>query len=350
MSITLVCMLKMDFYLTKFKALLPVMAMVAMILSARAQQSGQSIIFSSPQTGGLQPGVASLRIDNSGPGILPGTMPAPVKFFDFTPPNDILPSPAPADSFQQRRTKKMLENRQNWILMTPEEILSATTADKTSQSPELDALGREKTQTELERYLDRENLLRTGATNAWQNDKASSAWNFSQDRDDVNSLDSGRTSSMDAPRNLSQFLNNGRWNQNGFVIQNGNSGWNAFGQSSALTSKPDLEQLAAMERFRQLLNPSPPETSKSSSESQFFAVPKPTADPLMMQPEFVPNPAGASFMPLNSGISRPTGLTPLPTATTSAAFPAATPIGRLQPPPWLLQGPQPFVMPQRKGF
>lgn len=329
--------------------LLPGMAVWVTILSAVAQQSGQPIIFSSPQNGGSQPGTSSLPPNNSQPGILPGTLQAPVNFFDFTPPSDVLPSPVlPADSPQQRRMKKMFEDRKNWNLMTPEEILGTTTSEKMSQTPELDALGREKNQTQLERYLERENRLRAGPTNIWQNDRASSSWNSSRDLDNASSLDSGRNNSVDTAKSLGQFFS-GQPNQNGATAQNGNTGWAAFSQPSPQnTTKPDLEQMAAMERFRQLLSPSPAETAKSSPDSQFFSASKPAADPFMTQPDSVPNSAGLSFAPLSTGISKPAGLAPLPTMTTSFSLPSIAPVGQLQPPPWLLLGPQPFVMPQRK--
>jgi hypothetical protein len=217
------------------------------------------------------------------------------------------------------------------------------------QPPERDALGQEKNPTQLERYLERESQLRTGSTNGWQNDRASSDWNLLPDRDNANPPDAGRDN-MSAARSFSQLLN-GQPNRDDSVNQNGNSGWDALSQPlPQAATKPDLEQLAAMERFRQMLNPGPVETVQSSPDSRFFPAPKPAVDPFLTRPDFVPNPAGASFMPLNSGIARPAGLTPLPGAVTSFLPAVAAPAWRPQPPPWLLQGPQPFVMPQPKGF
>ena len=52
----------MDFHPPKFRALLLVMAITAMVLSANGQQSGQSIIFSSPQADDAQPAAPVLHL------------------------------------------------------------------------------------------------------------------------------------------------------------------------------------------------------------------------------------------------------------------------------------------------
>jgi hypothetical protein len=244
----------------------------------------------------------------------------------------------------------LLADRKNWTLMTPEEILGLEASGKMLQAPERDALGREKDPTPLERYLERETRLRNGPTNGWTDDRASQPWNFARDPDSANPPDYRRNNSADAARSFSQILS-GQRNRNENTDQNENSGREAFNLPlPQAAAKPDPQQLAAMERFRQLLNSSPAEEAQPSSDTKFFPAPKPVVDPLLTQPDFVPNPAGASFTPLSSGIARPTGLTPLPDTVTSLLPPVATPSWKPQPPPWLLQGPQPFVMPQQKGF
>ncbi len=156
-------MLKMDFHPPKPKVLLLVMAICAMLLSAEAQQAGQPIIFSSPQTGDAQPTASSPTTDNPPPGTLPGLLQAPVSVFDFNQSGDRLPVPAaPGISPQQRRMQRLLEDRKNWTLMTPAEIFGVTATEKMLQPPERDALGREKNPTQLERYLERESQLRNG--------------------------------------------------------------------------------------------------------------------------------------------------------------------------------------------
>jgi hypothetical protein len=218
------------------------------------------------------------------------------------------------------------------------------------QPPERDEMGREKNTTQLERYLERENRQRDSLTNNWQNDRDDSQWYLSRDQDGLNLLDGGRGGTADAAQRLNQFLAGQR--SGGALDQNGkNYGWDSLSPPAPQTTgKPDLEQVAAMERFRQLLEPGAASASEPSSDSRFFPVPKttPVLDPYITQPDFVPNPAGASFTPLTSGIGRPAGLMPLPEIATPAAKPVAVPAWTLQPPPWLTQGPQPFMMPQRK--
>ncbi|MEI9864283.1 MAG: hypothetical protein WDN00_06955 [Limisphaerales bacterium] len=334
----------MDFHLPKLTVLLFLVTGLT-VVSVSAQQS---IIFSSPQTNIPQPTTP----DNSQPGILPGTLQAPMQFFNFNPPRDQPPAmAAPADSPQQLRMKKLLQERKNWALMTPEEILGTSTMEKMTHTPELDALGREKNPSQLEKYLERESQLRLGSTNGLQNDQDASPWNFSRDQKKTSPLDTEREGATLSARNVGK-LQAFKPNKNAFANQKADAGWSALIKPLKQIqnpTKPDLEQLASMERFRQMLDASPAPSAVPSPDSKYFAGPKPVVDPFITQPYFEPNSAGASFIvPIKSGIARPTGLTPLPSVTTAVAPPVTAPVSRIQPPPWLLQGPQPFVMPQRK--
>jgi hypothetical protein len=335
-------------YPPKPNAPLLVIAMGAMVLSAAAQQSGQSIIFSAPQTDDAQSATPSLAPQNSQMPVLPGTLQAPVSPFNYGAPNDPPALPPPqANASANQQMNKLLEERKNWALMTPEEIFGVTATEKLLQPPERDAMGREKNQTQLERYLDREDQLQAGSTNGWQNDKEDSPWNFSRDRDKANPFNTSRYGTDDAAHNLDRLLN-GRRNTDISPNQNGNVSWDSFSTPAQQTpEKQNLEQMAAMERFRQLLEPSPAPAAPSP-DGGFFPVPNTVEDPNITQPDFVPNPAGTSFTPLTSGIGKPAGLTPLPGIVTATPQPVTVPAWTPQPPPWLLQGPQPFTMPQRK--
>ena len=335
---------------------LPLLMLVvsALALSAGAQSAGRAIIFSTPQTDAEQPGKSPLGPVNSQPGILPGTLQAPAQLFDFNPPSDGPPLPAsPGISAQQQRMQRLLNDRKNWILMTPEEILGSATTEKMLQPPERDALGREKNPTPLERFLQRESQARNGLTNGWHNDRDNSPWQFSRDRNGLNTSDPGRDSTMAAAQRLNEHLESWRIGDDPMNRNNKNFGWNFFKTPAPqMMAKPDLEQMAAMDRFRQLLDPSRAPATESSPDNKFSPVPQttPVLDPYITQPDYVPNPAGASFTPLSSGIARPEGLTPLPGAVTNFLPPVAAPSWKPQPPPWLLQGPQPFVIPKQKGF
>ena len=342
----------MAFYPPKPSVTLLIVAMSMVVLSAVAQPSGQAIVFSSPQTDSTQPAAPSLVPQNSQLPVLPGTLQAPVTPFNHYDAANSFPAvPPPANLSEQQRMKQMLDERKNWTLMTPAEIFGVTPAEKLLQPPERDAAGREKTKTQLERFLDRENEAQAGPTNGWQNNRDDSPWNFSRDKDNANPFDTGRRGSDDAAQNLDRFLN-GQRNTDVSAKQNDVASWDSFNASTAQTSqtaeKQNLDQMAAMERFRQLLAPSPAPAAPSP-DSQFFPAPKPVVvDPNITQPDFVPNPAGTSFTPLTSGIGKPAGLTPLPGIVNSALPPVTAPAWAPQPPPWLLQGPQPGMAPQRK--
>jgi hypothetical protein len=340
----------MGFSVTKLRVVLFAAALGALVLRGEAQSTDRAIIFSTPKTDDTPAATPPLSPQNSQVPVLPGSLQAPDSAFNFPTPNDLPPVP-PANPSQDQRLKKMLDGRKDWTLMTPAEIFGVATPEDSLQPSQRDLFGREKNPTQLERYLERENQLRDGATNGWQNQRDDSSWNFSRNRNGQNPLDPGRDGAVDAAERLNQYLA-ARRNGDEAMDPNGkNSGWDSLSPPvPQTTDKPDLEQVAAMERFRQMLEPSAASASEPAADSRFFPAPKiaPVLDPYMTQPEFVPNPAGASFTPLTSGIGRPTGLTPLPSVVTPAAKAVVVPAWAPQPPPWLSQGPQPFVMPQRK--
>jgi hypothetical protein len=335
----------------KLKLTLLMVVLSALIPTVWAQTASRSIIFSTPDGDAGQSGKSSLEPVNPQLVLFHDTAQAPMQFFNFSPPND--PSPAPVSPVlfpQQRMMQKLLEERQNWILMTPEEILGVTTTEKMLQPPERDALGNEIRPTQLERFLQRERQVRNSPTNGWRNDRAGSTWNFEHNPDSGDQPDFGHDNPAEAARDFSRLLN-GQRNHDEAVAPRQNSFRDTAGQPlSPVTARSDQDQLAAMDRFRQLLNPSPVEPSQPSQDGQLFMAPKPAVDPFLTRPDFIPNPAGASFTPLSSGIAKPTGLTPLPDAVSSLLPSVTAPARKTQPPPWLLQGPQPFVISQPKGY
>jgi hypothetical protein len=340
----------MAFHLPKPVVPLLVIAMGAMVLSAAAQPSGQSIIFSAPPADDAESATPTLAPPSSPLPSLPSTLQAPVSPFNYNsaPDNFPMPPQPSANSSEQQQMKKLLDDRKNWTLMTPEEIFGTATTDKSPQPAERDATGQEKTPTQLERYLDRQNQPLTDHTNNWQNDRDNAPWDLTPGRNRTNLSDSRRDGTTDMSQNLNRLFG-GLRNNDILANQNANAGWDSLNPPAPPAPvKPDPEQLAAMERFRQLLAPSPAPTPEPSPNSSFFPAPKPVVDPNFTQPDFVPNPAGASFTPLTTGIGRPTGLTPLPGITSPVPHPAAAPSWAPQPPPWVSQTPQPFAGPQWK--
>ena len=320
--------------------------MVVPALSAGAQSSDRAIIFSTPKSDDT-PVVAPSQVpQNSPPPILPDSLQAPDPMLRLQAPNDIPVAPPPTvNPLQAQRMKKMLEDRKNWAQMTPEEILGTTPTDELLPTPEKDVMGRNKNLSPLDRYFGQENNPRGGFTNNWQTGRDDSPWNFSRDRNNPGATVSGRDGLVDAAQRLNDLLNGRRMGDAKTF------GWDAFNPpASPMPDKPDVEQAAAMERFRQLLNPSPVPATESSPDNKYFPLPKttPATDPFITQPDYIPNPAGASYTPVTSGIGKPAGLTPLPGIVNQGIAPATAPAWAPQPAPWLMQGPQPFVMPQRK--
>src|SRR5271155_5386365 len=127
----------MAFYPPKLKVPLLVVAMGTLVLSVGAQQSGQSIIFSTPQSDDAQSVTPSLAPQNSQMPVLPGTLQAPMSVFNSSAPNDVAVLPPPqSNSAEQQRMKKMLDDRKNWTLMTPAEMLGVTPPEKLLQPSE----------------------------------------------------------------------------------------------------------------------------------------------------------------------------------------------------------------------
>ena len=131
--------------------------------------------------------------------------------------------------------------------------------------------------------------------------------------------------------------------------QNDNSILSLLGvtQPQQQPTAQNTEQLASMERFRQLLeeNSASAAGTTPTPNDKFFPAPKQTPDP-NMTPTVLANPIGSPFTPLSDSIGRPVGLTPLPGIVTPISHPAAAPSWAPKPAPWLSQTPDAFTIPQ----
>jgi hypothetical protein len=249
----------------------------------------------------------------------------------------------------------MLDGRENWALMTPEEILGVDTSKNTLRTPEQEAADNQKNLTVVERFLERQRQSHAAVTNGYYSDNSSSGRNFSRNQGGLTNgspFNPARIGLPTAAQILDRFFNDTPAN-NQFAGQNENrsAGWFKLFGLPPQPATPTPEQLAERERFKQLLDPgSYSDTSaKSWSGGKFLSSLQPLSDTTPNQTPTV-NSVGASFAPLSSGIGRPAGLTPLPgiTAPTNWQSSAAPPAWAPQLPPWLVQTPQPFTMPQRK--
>ena len=268
----------------------------------------------------------------------------------FSSPPDDFPLPAPVMMIPQTDSmKEALNRRANWTLMTPEEILGVPTAEKMLGLP--DQKDEDKLSPE-ERFLfrlQRERSTANSALSALRQQDATSLRNSDSSnpfarREDRNSLEKTATDAQPgSPKYFNQLLNgtpNAPPDAGAFKAV---SPWaTAFTQPNQLP--PSAEQQAGMERFRAMMEPSSP--PESPAVTRFSPVPVPVPDP-NMQPQPYFNPAGRSYQPVQQNISRPQGITPLPSITGPYTTPKQ-PTAQAQLPPWLQDSPQTFSLPVRK--
>jgi hypothetical protein len=335
----------MGFRPVNLKMLPAVFLAATMVLSAGAQQSAQPVIFSSAQSDDNTPSTLSLAPQATEQPNLADKFRAPLPASNLNFPSDAGPLPQmpanpPADN---ERLQQILEERRNWTLMTPQEIFGVTTPEEIMGLPKHNAAGEEIKTTQVERWLARQEQSRNSATNGLQNGAAASSRDFSSD-EEGNRFEPDGTKQENPRQFLDSFMNPAPDNnRSSSDRQNEMADWpQSFG--AATQPKIDPEQQAAMERFRQLLEPNPSATAQSDLNGKNFTVPVTTENSILGQPSV--NPLGASFTPLTSDVGKPLGLPGITRQNNSQ--PAPVPSWEPQPAPWLSQVPQPFVVPQRK--
>ncbi len=339
----------MGFSLEYLKRGLPLAAVLIAVFSAQAQRTasrrGQSILLSSPGSGTVFSNLPSLSPKPPESPDFGDTLQAPPPFsFSGPPVNPPLPVGVPVVSpAEALRMQDLLDRRKNWMMLTPAEILGATTPEKIVGIQEHDAAGRPKISTALERYTERQNQTPPGNTNA----NAFPTWNFSDKQPDtLNTIPGG----LGSPDNLASSLLNPAPDNQTLAGQNGNNNWSKLFGSPSPSPVVTLEQQMNMERFRQLLKPGSSSTAAATTPSLSgikMSLPQTALGSGFGQSALTP--IGASFTPLNSGIGKPAEMPKLPGIwSLSLTSPPAAGAWGPQPPPWLSLTPQPFAVPQRK--
>jgi len=339
----------MDFSLSFLKRGLLLAAMAfGVVLPLHAQYAGsrpgEDIRFSSPDTDDVVSNLPSLSPKP------PGTLDFENAFevpstLNFAPsPNPApLPSIGPVFSSEAAaRVQDLLDRRNNWALLTPEEILGAATPEKIFGITDHNAFGQRKYSTALERYNERQNQMQLARTNGLSLVNSSPVWNSFSDRNSrSNSLYGGLVS----PGALANPLFNSTADR-----QNENNGWSRlFDQPApAPVPAPNPAQLTDMDRFRQLINPGLPSAAAAANPSAGglkTSLPQTLLGSGLAQPPRM----GASFAPLNSGISKAPEMPRLPSAwALSYTSPPPAEAWAPQLAPWLSPAPQPLAAPQRK--
>ena len=339
----------MGFSLAYLKRGLPLAAALVAVFSVQAQHAafrpGQSILFSSPESDTVFSNMPSLSPKPPESLDFGNTLQAPPSFNFSGPSVDTpllvgVPVFSPAEAL---RMQELLDRRKNWMLLTPAEIIGATTPEKLLGIQERDAAGRPKNLTALERYTERQNQTPPVNTNA----NAFPTWNFSdQQPDTLNSIPGG----LGSPNNMAGSLLNPAPDNQIFAGQNGNNNWSKLLGSPSPSPVVTLAQQMDMDRFRQLLQPGSSSTAAAATPSLSsikISLPQTALSSGLGQSALTP--VGASFTPLNSGIGKPAEMPKLPSIwSLSLTSPPSAAAWAPQPPPWLSPTPQPFAFPQRK--
>lgn len=270
---------------------------------------------------------------------------------------DVLPGAQPVQPLltpdQIKQWQKSMDDKNNWTLVTPEEIFGLPTPEKIFGLPDpndADNL------TATERYMNHEERQQSAsATNALREADSLAG----RDTGTFDQQNSWENQKYQADRNASlPFLNNlnnsGR-SPDGSPLdpagadasQNPDSLWHSAFSTVPTPPKPDPAQVALMEHFQALLAPQsqtldqPAMGSGLSSPLATEATPAPAPDPNMQPMPSSYNAVGHSFAPLEDTASRPMGITPLPTITGQTPNNLTPPVEKplVSLPPWMSSAP-----------
>jgi hypothetical protein len=283
----------------------------------------------------------------------PDSFNAPSPLFGGTPDAsfDVLPGSPPPVFYNAnpQQWQKFLDNKKNWTLMTPEEVLGIPTPEKIlgvtdpDDDPSLSADERFLKRQDQQAAMAVTNGLRGADSLLWQKDN--SPGRFFQTADQEMPFARLMAGSVpDANRNLGSPFSP-HPGQPADAAEKLNSAWASPFITAEQPAKLTPEQLADRESFRALLDP--PTEDKTPSTSGLFAQPAIPVDPNMEPVPASFNPAGRSFTGLQNDVGHPTGITPLPGVT--GPLPQPKKVAPLvQPPPWMQDPLQSSTMPQRQ--
>jgi len=329
----------------------------AVLLATHSVCADDSIIFSKPAD--LPTEKANSFMDQA-PRKLQDSYTAPSPLFgngqvEF----DRLPGPQPTPQLtgeQFKQWQKMLDQRKNWTLLTPEELLGLPTPEKIFGLPESES---EQRLTVEERYIRRQDRLRaTSATNAMRQAgglmtedenlfqrRADGQQSFGQD---LRPGQSGRNNYFGQPASaLAGQGNNSAVNS---AAKGGGNFWKSgFNPQPQVVDRREMEQAAALAQIRALMEP--PAPAKPSVAADIYHSVTPVRDPNMqVLPTYNQN--GNTFRPVANSVGRPIGIMPLPDITgtrPSTSVPEKRkPLVEL--PPWLEDKKKPPTTPPVRKF
>ena len=134
--------------------------------STRGGGRGQAIFFSSADGDGVSSNMPSLAAKPPEMLDLANAVQSPDAEFGRRVRNGAPAAPPPAISpAQVQQMQRLLDERKNWALLTPEQILGLPTQEKILGIPDRDAFGQPKNESVVAQYYERQEQSRTRTNN-----------------------------------------------------------------------------------------------------------------------------------------------------------------------------------------
>jgi hypothetical protein len=346
----------MGFSVAQWNSCLLVIGVAVAAFSAEAQPAGrrpgQAIVFSSPDGENVSSNLPSLTAKP--PEMLDwvNAVPSPGANAGAAPAAELpvlpqVPAISPAQIQQMRR---LLDERKNWAMQTPEDLLGLTTPKKILGVTDRDAFGRPKDASVLMQYFNRQDQSQSRTNNGHFG-----AMDLAGRLDPLNGqgsqfnpdIWSGPDGKAGDPALMNPF-STGATDKRGASARTPQNEWLKSFNLPQPPPKPAPEPQSAMSAFQPSLRR--PAAAGGAAKATALGGPlfsSPGTAPLVAPPVTIP--IGVSYTPVNSGIGMPAGVTPVPSLfNQSNAASLFGPAWKAQPPPWASSGPQLGVMPQRK--
>jgi len=270
------------------------------------------------------------------------------EMFDVLPP---IPPPV-YSSANAQQWQQLLNNRKNWTLMTPEEILGIPTPEKIlgvadpDEDPNLSAEERYMKRQDRDHAMVISNGMRHADSLLWSRDDSSQM--LFQAPVSGNQPAKTQDPAEHGASRISNLFFGPTPGERAEINAKNYSTWGSPFDSPAQPPKPTPDQLEGMERFRALMEPPPQDTPQ---QTPFSLAPVATPDPNMEPLPASFNPNGRAVEALQSDIGRPMGIKPLAGVTGPLPQPKKAP-PLVLPPPWMQSQQQnstvPSAMPQRQ--
>ena len=335
-------------------------ASVLALLAVAVAQADEPIIFSKPSSSATEkptPAAEPLAHTMSGSHSTTTSLFGGKTRGDF----DVLPGyqpPPPLSPAQVKELQKNYDQQKNWTLMTPAEILGVPTPAQILGIPDPD-----QNLSAEDRYFKRQNRQRSAAaTNALayagrlggQDDGPFQSWRSGQENNSNDRFGNGNRQNR-----TDRFGTRNATGAAEDLTHRPDSPWSSAFDVPPTLPKPDKSQMAAMERFRAMMQPTEPDkllTPLPTLGNPSMPVAS-TPSPNFQRLEHF-NPGGNSYRPVQDTMNRPIGITPLPTTTGVRPMQVNQPKPKplTEPPPWVAEQnnqnnystPKPGVFSQRK--